>query len=55
MIGARRGVRNDRPVVPAFGVKRAGLGDHVSQRGGTSPYRRAIIDVDAKWRDILRA
>ena len=54
MIGARAGVRNDRPVVPAFGVNAQGSGDMYPKGGNMLHTIRAIIDDDAKWRDILR-
>jgi aminopeptidase N len=54
MIGARRGVRNDRPVVPAFGVNAQGSGDMYPKGGNMLHTIRAIVDNDAKWRDILR-
>jgi len=54
MIGARRGVRNDRPVIPAFGVNAQGSGDMYPKGGNMLHTIRAIIDDDAKWRDILR-
>ena len=54
MIGARAGVRNDRPVIPAFGVNAQGSGDMYPKGGNMLHTIRAIIDDDAKWRDILR-
>ncbi|MGE5802157.1 MAG: M1 family metallopeptidase [Gemmatimonadota bacterium] len=54
MIGARRGVRNDRPVIPAFGVNAQGSGDMYPKGGNMLHTIRAIIDDDATWRDILR-
>src|SRR5258705_10949283 len=54
MIGARRGVRNDRPVVPVFGVNAQGSGDMYPKGGNMLHTIRAIIDDDAKWRGILR-
>jgi len=54
MIGARAGVRNDRPVVPAFGVNAQGSGDMYPKGGNMLHTIRAIIDDDAKWREILR-
>src|SRR5260370_16861490 len=53
MIGARRGVRNDRPIVPAFGVNAQGSGDMYPKGGNMLHTIRAIIDDDVKWRDIL--
>ena len=54
MIGARGGVRNDRPVVPTFGVNAQGSGDMYPKGGNMLHTIRAIVDDDAKWRDILR-
>ena len=54
MIGARAGVRNDRPVIPVFGVNAQGSGDMYPKGGNMLHTIRAIIDDDAKWRDILR-
>ena len=54
MIGARRGVRNDRPVVPVFGVNAQGSGDMYPKGGNMLHTIRAIIDDDARWREILR-
>jgi aminopeptidase N len=54
MIGARRGVRNDRPVVPVFGVNAQGSGDMYPKGGNMLHTIRAIIDDDARWRGILR-
>src|SRR5438105_8886333 len=54
MIGARRGVRNDKPIVPAFGVNAQGSGDMYPKGGNMLHTIRTIIDDDAKWRDILR-
>jgi D-alanyl-D-alanine dipeptidase len=54
MIGARAGVRNDRPVIPEFGVNAQGSGDMYPKGGNMLHTIRAIIDDDAKWRDILR-
>jgi hypothetical protein len=54
MIGARAGVRNDRPVIPVFGVNAQGSGDMYPKGGNMLHTIRTIIDDDAKWRDILR-
>jgi len=54
MIGARAGVRNDRPIIPAYGVNAQGSGDMYPKGGNMLLTIRAIIDDDAKWRDILR-
>ena len=54
MIGARRGVRNDRPIIPAYGVNAQGSGDMYPKGGNMLHTIRAILDDDAKWRAILR-
>ena len=55
MIGARQGVRNDRPVIPpAYGVNAQGSGDMYPKGGNMLHTIRAIIDDDARWRGILR-
>jgi len=54
MIGARAGVRNDRPITPAYGVNAQGSGDMYPKGGNMLLTIRTIIDDDAKWRDILR-
>jgi aminopeptidase N len=54
MIGARAGVRNDRPVIPVFGVNAQGSGDMYPKGGNMLHTIRAILDDDAKWRDVLR-
>jgi aminopeptidase N len=54
MIGVRIGIRNDRPIIPAYGVNAGGSGD-MYPKGGTMLHMiRQIVDDDAKWRDILR-
>jgi aminopeptidase N len=54
MIGARRGVRNDRPIIPAYGVNGDGSGDMYPKGGNMLHTIRQIIDDDARWRGILR-
>jgi aminopeptidase N len=54
MIGARHGVRNDRPIIPAYGVNAEGSGDMYPKGGNMLHTIRQIVDDDAKWRDILR-
>lgn len=55
MIGARRGIRNDTPIIPAFGVNsQNGSGDMYPKGGNMLHTIRAIIDDDARWRGILR-
>ena len=54
-VGVRRGIRNDRPVIPAaYGVNAQGSGD-MYPKGGTMLHMiRQIVNDDEKWRGILR-
>jgi len=54
-VGVRRGIRNDRPIVPtAYGVNAQGSGD-MYPKGGTMLHAiRQIVNDDEKWRGILR-
>jgi len=54
MIGVRKGIRNDRPIVPVYGVNAEGSGDMYPKGGNMLHTIRQIIDDDAKWRGILR-
>src|SRR5438552_18244543 len=54
MIGARRSLRNAKPIVPALGVNAQGSGDMYPKGGNMMHTIRVIIDDDAKWRHILR-
>lgn len=53
-IGTRQGIRNDRPIVPAYGVNAKGSGDMYPKGGNLLHTIRQIINDDAKWRAILR-
>ena len=55
VIGTRRGIRNDRPIVPAaYGVNAQGSGDMYPKGGNMLHTIRQIVNDDAKWRSILR-
>ena len=53
-IGTRQGIRNDRPIVPQFGVNAQGSGDMYPKGGNMLHTIRQIIADDTKWRAILR-
>ncbi len=53
-IGTRQGIRNDRPIVPEFGVHAQGSGDMYPKGGNMLHTIRQIIGDDARWRGILR-
>jgi aminopeptidase N len=54
IIGSRRGISNDRPIIPAFGVNAMGSGDMYPKGGSMLHTIRQIINDDEKWRRILR-
>jgi len=54
VIGTRAGIRNDRPIIPAYGVNAQGSGDMYPKGGNMLHTIRQIVDDDAKWRGILR-
>lgn len=54
VIGTRVGIRNDRPIVPSYGVNAQGSGDMYPKGGNMLHIIRQIVDDDAKWRGILR-
>lgn len=54
IIGSRRNVQNQAPVVGVFGVQREGSGDMYYKTGSMLHMMREIIADDELWRDILR-
>jgi aminopeptidase N len=52
--GNRRGIRNDRPIVPAYGRNKEGSGDMYPKGGNMLHTIRQVIGDDEKWRRILR-
>ena len=54
MIGNRRGIRNDRPIIGTYGANREGSGDMYPKGGNMLHTIRHIINDDAKWLAILR-
>ena len=54
IIGSRRNIRNDRPIIASFGVEKAGSSDMYYKTGSMLHMIRQVIDDDAKWREILR-
>ncbi|HMH83612.1 MAG TPA: M1 family metallopeptidase [Gemmatimonadales bacterium] len=53
-IGIRRGIRNDRPVIPAYGVNDQGSADMYPKGGNMLHTIRQLVGDDEKWRGILR-
>jgi aminopeptidase N len=54
VIGVRKRIQNDRPIVGHFGVNDEGSGDMYYKGGNMLHTIRQIVDDDAKWRAILR-
>lgn len=55
VVGSRRGIRNDTPIVPPHrGVNAQGSGDMYIKGGNMLHTIRQVIDDDGLWRDILR-
>jgi aminopeptidase N len=54
VIGTRRGIRNDKPIIPARGVQAQGSGDMYPKGGNMLHSIRQIVGNDERWRTILR-
>jgi aminopeptidase N len=54
IIGDRRNIANDEPIVGAYGVNHEGSGDMYSKGGSMLHTIRQLIDDDMRWRGILR-
>lgn len=54
IVGNRRGIRNDVPIIPAYGVNAQGSGDMYPKGGEMLHTIRQIVNDDEKWRSILR-
>lgn len=54
VLGTRRNIRNDRPIVGIYNVNQEGSGDMYYKGGNMLHTLRMIVDDDVKWREILR-
>lgn len=52
--GIRRGIRNDKPIIPAYGVNAQGSGDMYPKAGNMLHAIRHGLDNDELFRSILR-
>ncbi|MFW5951590.1 MAG: M1 family metallopeptidase [Gemmatimonadota bacterium] len=52
--GTRALIRNDRPIIPAYGVNAEGSGDMYYKGGNMLHTIRQIVADDDRWRGILR-
>jgi len=54
VIGCRKNVRNDTPIIGTYNQNKSGSGDMYYKGGNMLHTIRHIIDNDIKWRSILR-
>ncbi|WP_210489455.1 M1 family metallopeptidase [Rufibacter aurantiacus] len=54
VIGTRRGIKNDRPIIGKYDVNFSGSGDMYPKGGNMLHTLRQVVNDDAKWRNILR-
>lgn len=52
--GTRKGIRNDRPIIPAYGVNEEGSGDMYPKSGNMLHSIRHGLDDDTLFRQILK-
>jgi aminopeptidase N len=53
VVGTRRSIRNDKPIIGTYGANREGSGDMYPKGGNMLHTIRQIINDDAKWLSIL--
>jgi aminopeptidase N len=54
VIGTRKGIQNDKPIIGQYNVNKRGSGDMYSKGGNMLHTLRMLIEDDEKWRQILR-
>ncbi len=54
VIGSRKNIQNDQPIIGTYGVNKSGSGDMYSKGGNLLHTIRHIINDDEKWLGILR-
>jgi len=54
VIGTRRAIRNNRPIIGDYRVNNEGSGDMYTKGGNMLHTIRQIIDDDQRWREILQ-
>ncbi len=54
VIGSRKGIKNDSPIIGTYNSNREGSGDMYPKGGNLLHTIRSIINNDEKWRGILR-
>jgi aminopeptidase N len=54
LLGVRKNVGNDQPIIGVYGVNREGSGDMYDKGANMLHTIRQLVDDDARWRGILR-
>jgi aminopeptidase N len=54
IVGIRRGIANDKPIIGTYGANREGSGDMYNKAGNMMHTIRQVINDDEKFRSILR-
>ncbi len=54
VIGTRKNIRNDKPIIGPYGVNKAGSGDMYYKGSNMLHTLRQLLEDDEKWRSILR-
>ncbi|MCF6181085.1 M1 family metallopeptidase [Lutibacter sp.] len=54
IIGLRKNIRNDKPIIGSYNVNNSGSGDMYSKGANMLHTLRQLVNNDAKWREILR-
>ena len=54
IIGSRRNIQNDSPIIGTYGVNNGGSGDMYYKGGSMLHMIRQLVNNDEKWRGILR-
>ena len=54
IIGSRRNIQNDSPIIGKYGVNHEGSGDMYYKGGSMLHTMRQLVDNDEKWRRLLR-
>jgi aminopeptidase N len=54
IIGKRKGISNDRPIIGIYGLNYEGSGDMYNKGGNMLHTIRQLVNDDARWRRVLR-
>jgi len=54
VVGTRKNIRNDRPIIGPYGVNKAGSSDMYYKGANMLHTLRQLLEDDEKWRSILR-